>query len=240
LPTTCIIDAVLKVSEIVPADTAESIESMVITQLNMRTCSLICGCLLLVSTKLVTASGAIVTEDSIGADPIMPEMESIELDEETSNAVSGAEVGVQKFWWGLPYPWWPTSFCKWDYWTTAAISGNAVSCTDQTGKATGAALAKLARQALTTNRQVLSWFPFRRIGGVSTNSVLCARVGTKTLRYTVQLKGDRATLTVLRQRSAPGTLRNVFTRITVASALRTVEGEWTRGHVDVDMWLLLT
>jgi hypothetical protein len=167
---------------------------------------------------LIEASiGAMAVEDAVAV-PGDHEagMEVVSIGEDTANkdqvAAANATTNMFGFWWGLPYPWWPTNFCAWDYWTSAAwtvtISG---TCTGGSGRA----LAGMARQAMTTNANIRRLLR-GSVGPVSTTSVLCAQAGTRTATYTIRLSASRATLTALRQPTATSTMRSVFTRQSLA------------------------
>lgn len=177
---------------------------------------------------LIAGGIGVTAQEDLAPPSPAPEMESIELPEELGAASSGEEVKTQTWWLfnKLPYSWWPSTFCKWDYYTTAAwqitVSGNGVSCTDATGKATGAALAKLARQAVTTSPRVKAMFRFGRIGQVATNAALCARIGSKTLKFTVRLSATKSMLDVLRRTTSSKTvLKNLINSNNARSTLRT-------------------
>jgi hypothetical protein len=89
----------------------------------MRKFTAACGALLLFSFMLITARhGATAVEEAVAAVPAA-EAENLEIVpvEEDTPQVAAASTTTNTFgkWWGLPYPWWPTKFCAWDYWTSA-------------------------------------------------------------------------------------------------------------------------
>jgi hypothetical protein len=196
----------------------------------MRKFLVICGAMLLVSIMLIAASsGATAVEEAFPA-AAESEMEIIEIAEDTADAAkdtteavtgAAANTNTKTFGlWGLPFSWWPSKFCAWDYWTNAAwtvtLSGTGATCNDQTGRA----LAGLARQAVTTNRNLVRLVR-GRLGTVTTSAVLCARSGANRARYTVRLSAPRATLVAFRQPTATTIMRSIFTRQSVS---RTVAG----------------
>jgi hypothetical protein len=181
---------------------------------------------------LIAASGGtMAAEDAIAA-PVPPaerEMEIIDIEEDTiavfdvdtaSQGNGDANAKTFGLWRGLPFSWWPSKFCSWDYWTNAAwtvtLVGSA-TCDSQTGKA----LATLARQGVTTNRDIMR-LSRGRLGNVTTATVLCARSGLNRLRYTIRLNAPKSTITMLRQPLVSPIMRSVFNRNTVR---RTIAGK---------------
>jgi hypothetical protein len=174
----------------------------------------ILGALLLVSCMVIGST----TEPIVG--PALEEtadvMEVLDLDE-ASVAAASTTVDTNKFWWGLPETWWPTKFCLWDSWTTAAwqvtLAGAAIKCNDATGRV----LANMARQGVMTNpslRRMLGG----SFGSVTVSSVLCAR-SSNTVNYIIRFQSSRNLIATVRQPAATTIMNRIFSPLTVSRRL---------------------
>jgi hypothetical protein len=137
----------------------------------------------------------------------------------TEVTIASTSVDTSMFGWIKPFTWWPSQFCLWDYWTTGAwqvtLSGQpGVQCNDAAGRR----LATYARQTMLTNRLTRGWL-FGNVGAVTTSSVLCAKLSSTQLTYTIRLVAPRNAMSALRQPSSMGTMNGLFTRTTVSRTL---------------------
>ena len=166
-------------------------------------------------------------------------MEIVDLDvADNSVAIENAQQEVQTSTflgnkgWGSRIPWWPISFCSWDFWTTAVwqitLAGKSVTCNSPVARATGTTLAGLGSRTIASNARVQNMLKGVAWNPLSTTPVLCAKKGAQLI-YTVRLQVPASAMDQLRSIGGTQLMRSVYS----APSIRTLKLSGEDGYLFV-------
>jgi hypothetical protein len=131
--------------------------------------------------------------------------------------------------WGPPIPWWPVSFCSWDYWTTAVwqitLASKSLTCNSPVAGATGTALARLASRTIASNARIQNMLRGFAWNPVFTTPVLCANKAGQLI-YTVRLQAPAAAMNQLRSTAGTQSMRTVYNAASIRTLKLSGEASW--------------